>query len=85
VDPARDTTVEVEDLQTGRLQAMAADQKLSLVIAMSQAVRELAIAGIRQRHPGASDREVVMRLAVVQYGPDLATAAYPELAGLDIR
>jgi hypothetical protein len=39
---------------------------------LTRAVRELAEAGIRQRHPTASDEEVRVRLAVRIYGRDTA-------------
>lgn len=62
---------------------MSASQKLALVSAMSQTVRDLAVAGIRQRYPLATPREQLLRLAVVTLGPELALAAYPEIATLD--
>jgi hypothetical protein len=43
---------------------------------LSQAVRELAIAGIRSAHPGASEREVDIRLAARLYGRDVARRIY---------
>jgi hypothetical protein len=45
---------------------------------------ELAMAGIRQRHPGASPREQFLRLAVITLGRDLAARVYPEIDGLDL-
>ena len=63
--------------------AMSAAQKLALVSTMSQTVRELALAGIRQRYPLAMPREQLLRLAIVTLGPELALAAYPEIAALD--
>ena len=62
---------------------MSAEQKLTLSLSMSQAVRQLALAGIRQRHPRADPHEQVLRLAVVMHGLELATAAYPEISSLD--
>lgn len=35
---------------------------------LSRAVRELALAGIRQRHPEAGEQEVRVRLAARLYG-----------------
>lgn len=62
---------------------MSAAQKLALVSTMSQTVRELALAGIRQRYPLAMPPEQLLRLAIVTLGPELALAAYPEIAALD--
>lgn len=78
-----DTTPEVQSVVTRKLRAMTATQKLDLAIAMSRATRELAVAGIRLRHPEASDREVLLRLAIVLHGRELASAAYPDILDLD--
>lgn len=62
---------------------MSPAQKVALAAAMSQTVRDLALAGIRQRYPLAMPREQLLRLAIVTLGPELALAAYPEIATLD--
>jgi hypothetical protein len=41
--------------------------------------RELAVAGIRQRHPGASDDEIRVRLVVRLYGRDVARRLFGEI------
>jgi len=46
-------------------------------------VFDLALAGVRQRHPDASPREQRLRLAVITLGLDLARRAFPEIAALD--
>jgi hypothetical protein len=43
---------------------------------LSRAVRELAIAGIRQRHPEADEQEVRVRLTVRLYGRAAATRLF---------
>jgi hypothetical protein len=48
---------------------------------VSQATRDalsLALAGIRQRHPDASERECFIRLAALQLGPTLVRTVYPD-------
>lgn len=62
---------------------MSPSQKVALAATMSQTVRDLALAGIRQRYPLAMPREQLLRLAIVTLGPELALAAYPEIAALD--
>lgn len=64
---------------------MTAAQKADLISRLSGAAREMAIAGIRQRHPGASEREVFLRLAILTLGPELARRAYPEVDRLDLE
>ena len=83
VELETDTAPEIEALLISRWRSMTGAQKLELVLAMSQTVRELAVAGIRARHPQASDREVLLRLAIIQHGSELASAAYPDAATLD--
>lgn len=43
---------------------------------MSQSVRLLALAGLRQRHPAAGPAELRRRLADLLLGPELAARAY---------
>lgn len=82
MDPDTDTAREAQIVLTNKLRSMTANQKLDLALAMSRTVRDLAVAGIRQRHPQASHREVLLRLAIVQHGRPLAMAAYPDIADL---
>lgn len=78
-----DTSPHAQAVLTDKLRSMTPGQKLALALQMSRTVRELAVAGIRQRHPHASNREVLLRLAIVQHGRSLALSAYPDIADLD--
>jgi hypothetical protein len=80
---AADTSLEVEALQVERWRAMSPAEKALLVTGLTQAVFEVARAGVQHRHPSASEREVFLRLALVTLGPDLAREAYPEIASLE--
>lgn len=62
---------------------MSSAQKAAIVTGLTQAVYDLARAGIRQRYPGASMREQFLRLAMVTLGPAMARKVYPEIATLD--
>jgi hypothetical protein len=64
---------------------MSATQKADLITALNRAAREMALAGVRQRYPGASDREVFLRLAILTLGPELARQAYPDVDHLDVE
>ena len=44
--------------------------------------QELSLLGIRRRHPHASERECLLRLAVMKLGRELAGGAYPEVTAL---
>lgn len=50
------------------LRALPPERRLETAMKLSRAVRELAIAGIRQRHPDADEHEVRVRLVVRLYG-----------------
>jgi hypothetical protein len=48
----------------------------------TRAVFDVARAGVRARHPNATEHERSLRLAVEILGSDLAARAYPDVAGL---
>jgi hypothetical protein len=50
---------------------MGPEQKLRIVSELVRASEELALAGLRQRHPAASGRELDLRLAALRLERDL--------------
>lgn len=75
---SRDTSADVERLQIDAWRRMSPLEKIEIV---SQATRDaltLALSGIRQRHPNASERECFIRLAAIQLGPALVREVYPD-------
>ena len=64
---------------------MSAAQKGAIVSGLTQAVYDLARAGIRHRYPSASPREQFLRLAIVTLGRDLAREAYADIDTLDLK
>ncbi len=75
VEP-RDTSPDIESLRTVRLRQMPTWRKLELMAEMSQAVRTLALAGLRQRHPDDTPAQRERRLADIVLGRDLAARVY---------
>jgi len=63
---SRDTAREAERVQIEAWRRMAPAQKLRIVSELVRASEELARAGILERHPDASAREVEMRLAALR-------------------
>jgi hypothetical protein len=63
---------------------MTPAEKAAIVSTLTRAVYDLALTGVRLRHPLASPHEQFLRLAVITLGPDLARKAYPEVDELDI-
>jgi hypothetical protein len=74
-----DTTRHAERLQVSAWRSMSSVQRAQLVAGAARTVRAIALAGLRQRHPGASEPEIVARLALLTLGPSLAHRAYPHL------
>ena len=71
-----DTSPQIEQMQIERLRQMPAWRKLALVGEMNRAVRDLALAGLRQRHPNDTPAQRRRRLAGLLLGEELAAHAY---------
>lgn len=80
-----DTSPEIERLQVERWRRASAAEKAAMVSGLTQAVYDLALAGVRHRHPHAPPREQFLRLAIVTLGPELARRAYPEIEAWNLR
>jgi len=79
---AADTSAEIEERQIRAWREMSPADKAALVAGLTNATIVLARAGLRQRHPDASDRELFLRLAILTLGRDLAGQAYPDARSL---
>lgn len=71
-----DTAPEIERLRIERLRQMPPWRKLALMAEMGQTVRNLALAGLRQRHPDDTPAQRQRRLADLLLGEELAARAY---------
>lgn len=69
-------------MQVARWRTMSPAEKLALTEAASASVRQLAMAGLRLRHPGADEREIFLRYAMLTLGPAAAIAVYPDAKSL---
>jgi hypothetical protein len=58
------------------LRAMTPEQRVSATVSLCNGVRVAAIAGLRQRHPQASDAELRVRLMVRLYGRTQAVRVF---------
>ena len=79
---AADTSADVEERQILAWRQMSPADKAALVAGLTNATIVLARAGLRERHPGASDRELFLRLAILTLGRELAGRAYPDARSL---
>ena len=78
MSPLLDTSEHVARLQIELLRRMSPIEKLQLVSGLTRASREMCLAGIRLRNPGASEHEILFHLALITLGPELTAKAYPE-------
>ena len=74
-----DTHPDIERLQIEELRRMPTWRKIELVGDMNEAVRALALAGLRQRHPDDTPAQRRRRLADLMLGPELAARVYGPL------
>ena len=77
-----DSSPTVERLQIDAWRRMSPVDKARTVDELTRTVQVLALAGIRQRHPGASERECFLRLAVLKLGSEATMRLYPDAAAL---
>lgn len=73
---SEDTPLKIERLQVDAWRRMSSAEKAALVSGLTRAVYDLALAGVRSRHPEASPQEHFRQLAIVTLGGDLARRAY---------
>lgn len=79
---AADTTLDIERRQVESWRRLSPADKLRIVSDTTRAVIDLSLAGIRRRHPRATERECFLRLAVILLGADTARRIYPDVAQL---
>lgn len=80
----RDTAPEALARYRARLAAMTPAQRLEIATGLTQGVRTLAEAGLRQRHPRASEQELRYRLAELLYGRATALRLFADVPA-DVR
>ncbi len=71
-----DTSPEAERVLIELLRRAPAWRKLQLTDRMSATARELCLAGLRSRHPMATQAEMRRRFADIHLGPDLAAKLF---------
>ena len=77
-----DSSLAVERLQIDAWRQMSPLRKARTVDGLTRTAQAFAIAGIRHRHPGASERECFLRLAVLKLGREATLRLYADAAAL---
>lgn len=75
----QDTTPETEAYLFQRWRETPAWRKLEMMEALNRHARQMALVGLRRRHPDASPEELRRRLADMLLGPELAARVYGPL------
>jgi hypothetical protein len=74
-----DTSPAMEALQVQLLRNAPSWRKMEILAGLNASARSLAITGLRQRFPQASEAELNRRLADLLLGPDLARKVFGEV------
>jgi hypothetical protein len=78
-----DTSPDVEALQIELMRQAPAWRKIHLAGQMYLTVKQLALSGLRQRYPTATQDELHRRLADLLLGPELAEKVYGPLSATE--
>lgn len=79
--PLADTGPEARAVLERLYGEMSAAEKLDRVRALTASANTLALTGLRRRHPSESDGTLLLRLAAIRLGQDLARRVYGDLPG----
>jgi len=73
---ANDTSPQVAAMLMAANRALTSQEKVRQVLECNEVSEAMALAGLRARHPGASERELRLRLAALRLGRPLMIAAF---------
>lgn len=73
---SRDTAPEIDQRRLAAAWSAPTWRKLRMAAEMSQAARDLTLAGLRHRHPDANEREIRFRFASLLYGSEIASRLF---------
>ena len=68
----RDTAPEIAARYDAMIGALPGDRRLAIAAQLTEGARALAVAGLRSRHPAATETELRCRLAALLYGRAVA-------------
>lgn len=78
-----DTHPDVEALLIDMLRKTPVWRKLEMMTQLNKMAYTIAMNGLRERHPQASEAELKRRMAALLYGEELAEKAYGPLSSAD--
>ena len=71
-----DTDPKIEQMQIELIRRMPTWRKMSMVDGLNEAVKNLALTGIKQRNPRATPEQIHRMLATLMLGEELAQKVY---------
>lgn len=71
-----DTSPKAREVYWQRLAEMTPSERVRVGVGLWEAAHSLQWAAARRKYPEASDAELIYRIAVTRFGPDLAKAVY---------
>ena len=71
-----DTTPEAWEFYLELQRKLTPAQKMQQVFELSEAMRQLQLAGLRQQYPDADEREIFLRATRANLGPELFHKVY---------
>jgi hypothetical protein len=74
--PLADTTPEAFAIYAKLISEMSPAERVRRAGGLTHTVNMFALAGIRMRHPKSTERELLLRLAVLRLGADLVERVY---------
>lgn len=79
-----DTSSEAERILVEHYRRLSFTEKVRIIEDLNRMTEDLALVGILERHPSATEEEQRLRLAALKYGRDLVVQAFgwdPEVEG----
>jgi hypothetical protein len=74
----KDTSLDAFEVQTRAYRALGPEGRVQLLAELSDAVRAVAMAGIRSRHPHYTEQETRQALYRLMLGDELVRAVWPD-------
>lgn len=75
---SKDTALEAEKIQISVLKKIGAEGRYKMTVELSDNIRDITLAGIRERHPDFSNEEVRRTLIKLLHGRDVYKQFFPD-------
>ena len=73
-----DTSPEAHEMQAESLRRMGGEARLGIMFRLNQFARDVAVAGIKSRHPGYTDEQVRLAFFRLKLGDETTRRVWPD-------